>query len=287
MAAFPITTIRPAMSRREEQVWRDLLESRCGIYFSPRRFYLLHNCLWRGMQVNGIESYSDYYSVVLRSEAEWGRLIDHVVNRETSFFRHIPSFTALATEVFPARLAETAGQAGRPIRLWSAGCSTGEEAYSLAISASELPPGCRFEVLGSDLSGQALSVARSARYGERACATIPPLIKTRHFDRHGSEYEVRPQIRTMVRFEPFNLCDPRTYPAVPQDIIFCQNVLIYFREKVRIEAAANLGARLCPGGFLLPADGELAGLEIPGLERAGLRQSPALRRYGAPAPRVF
>jgi len=272
------------MNTHEEEQWRDLVERRCGIYFSPNRLYVLQNCLWGEMQLRGIETYQDYYSLVLRSAAEWNRLLDRLANRETYFFRHMPSFSSLAEEILPARMAEGFGRGADPIRLWSAGCSSGEEAYSLAITAYEAaaPDRCGCQVLGSDLSSEALAAARRARYGARALSEMPPELQRRYFVRRGSEYEVVPAIRSMVRFEQFNFFDPATYPTAFQDVIVCQNVFIYFREELRTQAAAQLAACLRPGGLLLIAPGELASLDISGLERVALRHTVAFRRNQEP-----
>jgi chemotaxis methyl-accepting protein methylase len=272
------------MTEYEEEKWSDLVERRCGIFFSPNRFYVLQNCLWTEMQLRGIEIYQDYYSLVLRNAIEWDCLVDRLVNRETSFFRHVPSFSTLVEEFLPARIAERSGLEVPPIRLWSAGCSSGQEAYSLAIAACEAswPNECQYEVLGTDLSAEALAVARRARYGERAISTMPVDLQRRYFVRRGSEYEVVPAIRSMVRFEQLNLLVPATYPTAAQDVIVCQNVFIYFREETRKQAAARLAACLAVGGILLPAPGELACLEISGLERVVFRHTVALRRNDAP-----
>ncbi|HTS60464.1 MAG TPA: protein-glutamate O-methyltransferase CheR [Candidatus Acidoferrales bacterium] len=280
------------MSTLEEEQWRDLVERRCGIFFSPNRFYVLQNCLWTEMQNRGLEAYRDYYSLILRSAAEWERLVDRLVNRETYFFRHMPTFSALAEEFLPARIAEKCRSGGLPVRLWSAGCSSGEEAYSLAMAACDAgwPIGQQCQVLGTDLSAEALLAARRARYGERATSAMPADLRRRYFARRGSEYQVAPAIRAMVRFEAFNFFDPATYPTALQDVIVCQNVFIYFREEQRMQAAAGLAACLHTGGLLLTAPGEMASLEIAGLERVALRHTVAFRRnlepclYGQAAP---
>jgi chemotaxis methyl-accepting protein methylase len=288
MAATTLAAIQSGMTRREEEMWCDLVERRCGICFSNARFYVLHNCLARQMQERGFERYGDYYALVLRSGAEWGSLVDRLVNRETSFFRDMPSFTALAEELLPSIIANKTSRRSRRVALWSAGCSSGEEAYSLAITASETtrPDDLDIRILGSDLSTEAVTAARRARYLERSVAAVPEMLQRKYFTKHGSEYELKPATRTLVQFETFNFFDPVTYPAVHQDVIFCQNVFIYFREEMRLQAAAGLAACLRPGGYLVTAPGELAGLRVPGLERVQLRHMAVLRRNADELPNV-
>jgi len=280
MPATRLSPARPLMSRDEEEQWRDLIERRCGIFFSSGRLYVLQNCLWGEMRLRGMDVYQDYYSLVLRSPVAWNRLVERVTNRETCFFRHMPSFRTLAEEILPPRMAERSGQCENPVRLWSAGCASGEEAYSLAITAYETAAlwDCEFEVLGTDLSAEALAAAQRARYGERAVSEMSPELRRRYLVRRGREYEVVPAIRAMVRFERFNVFDPATYPKAAQDVIVCQNVFIYFREELRMQAAARLAACLRAGGVLLPAPGELASLDFSGLERVALRHTVAFRR---------
>jgi type IV pilus assembly protein PilK len=170
-------------------------------------------------------------------------------------------------------------QSVKQVRLWSAGCSSGEEAYSLAIAASELSnaASCEFEVIGSDLSTEALAAAARGRYGQRALTEAPAEIQRRHFEPCGNEFQVSRALRALTRFENFNFFDPATYPAVAQDVIFCQNVFIYFREAMREDVVARLARCLRPGGYLVVAPGELAGVPVPGLEWVRLRHTMVLR----------
>jgi type IV pilus assembly protein PilK len=260
-------------------MWSELIERRCGSWFSEGRMYVLRNCLWRQMQVHGLDRYATYYRLVLENRGEWDRLAEGIVNRETRFFRHQASFTALAEELLPGILAHNLRQGVDQVRLWSAGCSSGEEAYSLAIAASEVSHGglCQFEVLGSDLSAEALAVAARGRYGQRALIETPAEIQERYFERCGNEFQVNPAVQALTRFEYVNLADPATYPAAMQDVIFCQNVFIYFREAMRADVVARLARCLRPGGYLLAAPGELAGLPVSGLEWLRLRHTMVLR----------
>ncbi len=270
----------PELTGSECDVWREEIERRCGISFSESRLYVLRTALLTGMRRRGIETYREYHRLVSANVSEWEDLLEALLNRETSFFRHLPSFAALSLELLPGLVAARRRKGVNTLALWSAGCSSGEEAYSMAMMAHEtLTPGFhRFEVLGSDLSARALAVARAAYYGERAVADVPERLRARYFLKNGHGLAVSSEVKALVRFERFNLVDRTTYPASEQDVIFCQNVLIYFRDSLRVRVARNLASCLSPGGYLVAAPGELAGVRLPGMESYRSEQATVLRR---------
>ncbi len=272
--------IRADLTPAERDLWRQEIERRCGIWFADSRLFVLRSALSQRMRRLGIPTYRDYYHAAVPEAAEWDALQEAILNRETSFFRHGPSFAVLALELLP-RLAEARRKrGGDALVLWSAGCSTGEEAYSLAMAADEVL-GAGFEphrVVGSDLSGYALAAARNARYHARAVVNVPERLRARYLVQDGGGYAVRAPFKDAVRFERFNFIDPATYPAAGLDVIFCQNVLIYFREAVRVKVADALAASLRPGGYLVPAPGELAGVRVAGLKPERSEQAVVLRK---------
>lgn len=260
-------TVCPELTADERDLWCAEIERRCGVYYSATRTFALRRALWQGMNRSGVASYREYYRLVSSGVGEWTALIDSILNRETCFFRHAPSFAALSSDLLPRLAAAGGWRGGEPLALWSAGCSSGEEAYSIAIAAHQALRPCfaPFAVLGSDLSSQALAAARQGRYGPRAADDVPESLLARYFVREDGQYLVGQAIRAAVRFERFNFIDAATYPSAPQDVIFCQNVLIYFREPVRSRVAAALAERLRPGGYLVAGPGELTGVRLPGL----------------------
>ncbi len=172
---------------------------------------------------------------------------------------------------------------GSRLRLWSAGCSTGEEAYSMAMAAVEAAdPQCwEIRILGSDISRAALETARQGLYPARRLSRLPEAWR-RHFspleDRPGGFYQVQGGLRSLVEFAAFNLIDPDSYGARPEDVIFCQNVLIYFPANARRRIVLWLTAKLNPDGCLLLAPGELEGIQIPGMETVWLEDLAVYRR---------
>jgi chemotaxis protein methyltransferase CheR len=207
----------------------------------------------------GLESFGAYYFHVLDDGAELVELIDRICTNETSFFREPRQFQFLAERAFPAWRAEaTAGRRQRRIRAWSAGCSTGEEPYSLAMALLESFPAAEdweFEIHATDLSTAALKRARAATWPCEQAEQIPQALVKRFMLRGigGQEGMMRagPEIRSLVRFRHLNLihegCDlPGLF-----DLVLCRNVLIYFDPVSRLRVTHRLLDFLAPGGFLL------------------------------------
>ena len=164
---------------------------------------------------------------------------------ETRFFRHRAHVAALRERVLPERVAAARAQR-RPLRAWSAGCATGEEAWTLAMLAHEATGGANFQVLATDLSERALAQAERARYATSRLTDVPPALRARWFTDDGA---VRDELRAFVRFSPHNLLAPARY-AGGFDVILCRNVLIYFDAVRRGEVIERLCDALTDGGVL-------------------------------------
>jgi chemotaxis protein methyltransferase CheR len=213
-------------------------------------------------------------------------LLDLLLNRETGFFRHQPSFEALTGHVLPELLRDRRRPAAVPVTLWSAGCSSGQEAYSLAMAFLETTAGRRerAQVTGSDISPRALDRARQGRYRPFEVRCLPETCLSRYtrcgVDAVGPCYQVADAVRELVQFERFNLTDPDSYAVWGQDVIFCQNVLIYFAPEDREAVVGHLAGRLNPGGYLFLGPAEAVGLRVAGLEPVRLDNALIYRRIG-------
>lgn len=272
----------PELPFIEGQLWCELIESRCGIHFPESQWRFLRRRLWERMQRHSLDSYAHYYCLLTGGHSgagvEWKSLMEDLLNPETNFFRHQPSFDALQRFVLP-RWRGTGAAAGFDCcRLWSAGCSSGEEPYSLAMAA--LASCGAADVFASDLNLASLERARLGRFSSRQVAGVPPAWRSRFFRPAAAAglFEATPALRAAVSFAPFHLLDRTTYPQREFDVIFCFNVLVYFRRPARQEALAGLISRLRPGGHLFLAPGEAAGLAAPGAEPARLEGTAVLRR---------
>ncbi len=273
----------PAMDDAQFQQWRELLESRTGMTLSPeRRSYLEANLAIR-MRELGCEDYQAYYEKVMYGPGaivEWTTLVDRLTVQETRFFRDEDAFSVVR-EYIRERLRREQPKA---LEAWSVGCSTGEEAYTLAMILEdcireEKAQACYYGVTGTDISLEALEKAREAHYGPRKLVTTNEADRQRYFrPARNGELEVIPSIRDRVCFSQLNVLELKKAPMHGMDIIFCQNVLIYFRRWLRREMVSRLAERLAPGGLLVLGQGELTDWQHPDLERVRSGQAQAWRR---------
>lgn len=210
---------------------REVLARYSGVYIDDGRQRLLGHGVAQRLAATGAQL--DAYlrrCVVYNDRRELHMLAEHVLNHETLFFRNMPHMSALEQDVLPTLHRQK--RPGEPLRIWSAGCATGEEAYSLAITVLHTlgPPLARpVEIIGTDLSERALTKARAGAYRGRTLANVSLAQRARYFIEHGDTFVVNDDVRALVRFEGLNLLDP--FPAWTHgiDLIFCQNVTIYFQ----------------------------------------------------------
>jgi len=276
---------RTKLSDLEYEIWRELVHNRCGIYFTPSRLYFLESRLWERMQAVNLNSYSEYYHYVLYNsdgDREWGLLLDLLLNNESSFFRHTPSFAALMEHIFPDLLSEKRRHGVNMLSMWSAGCANGQEAYSLAMAFHEVVGAdearlWQMKVWGTDISRKSMEKARNGRYKSYDIRNMPDHYLQTYMELadngRGNFYKVNQSIQRLTQFAKLNLMEPNDYWISEQDIIFCQNVLIYFQLKDREALVRRLCGRLSPGGYLFLAPAEMVGLKIPGIRPVKLEES--------------
>lgn len=273
MQSGAVWALRPLadMSEQEFHDWQVLLEDRTGLVLNEQRRAFLQTSLSARMRELGIDDYRAYYLQVtdgLRGAVEWSTLMDRLTVQETRFFRHRPSFDLL--ESYLRERCSTA-QSNQPLALWSVGCSSGEEPYSLAISAAEAMHGSPLEglfgVTGTDISLSALSKAREAIYGARKLEQMDIDLCERYFEQLADgRYKVVPTLATRVCCARLNVLELAKSPFSGMDVIFCQNLLIYFRRWRRREILNRLAERLAPGGLLVVGVGEVVGWQHPDLQ---------------------
>ncbi len=232
---------------------RDRLATFCGVYLDETRTGSLETALQRRAQLTGLPL-TRYVANLTSDVAELQRLAELLLNHETQFFRNRPHMRALSEVILPAlhrRLPP-----GTPLRLWSAGCATGEEPYSLAIAALEAlgTPPCRpVEIWATDLSAAALAKAQAGRYRGRSLTNLTPHQRARYFVVQGADLAVSEAVRALVRFEQRNLLEPFPPQARGLHAIFCQNVTIYFQVATcralmeRFYQTLDDGGALCLG----------------------------------------
>ncbi|MBN1484936.1 MAG: tetratricopeptide repeat protein [Chloroflexia bacterium] len=233
---------------------RDRIAAYSGVYLDASRRRSLSRQLWRRILQKGLDSWPDYISLLdsAAGEGEMNALLEEVVNNETSFFRNPRHFRALAEIVLPEM--DRARPPHEPLRLWSAGCSTGQEAYSIAITVAELfglPLRRPVQILATDISRRALSQAQAGRYTAKQMQRVELPYRSLYFQTQGEESQVKPELRQLVHFQELNLVQTPFPPRFHNvDVIFCRNVTIYFQLETCRRLMANLYRSLNPGGHL-------------------------------------
>ena len=248
------TALSCEMDRQTFLALRARIEAFSGIFLDDSRCRSLSRQVARRMMAHGLERWEQYLALLDRDPEgrEMSALLCEVVNNETAFFRNPRHFRALAEVVLPEM--DRARPAGQPIRLWSAGCSTGQEAYSLAITVAEvfgLPPRRPVEIWATDISARALEVARRGLYRERELERVESPYRRRYFTPEGDAFRVIPPLRDLVHFQEQNLM-AMPFPPVfrGMDVIFCRNVTIYFRIETCRRLMQALYGCLNEGGYL-------------------------------------
>lgn len=275
----------PPLSSAEETLWCELIQQRCGLVLSASRLPLLHQALRKRLRYRRLTSFTSYYEQLAGPQRgdEWNELLSLLLNHESSFFHHWPSFAALARDVLPLLRQAKAARGESCLRVWSAGCSRGQEVYSLVMTLLDTPmaKGLNLQAVGTDLNWRALARARDACYRQYEMEEVPEPYRSRYFQRHPRPgplcCQVSEEVRQRVEFRLHNLKDPN-HGLPPQDVIFCQNVLPHLQASDRPAIVTRLADTLAPGGclFLLPA--EVVGLKVPGLEPLNLPEVAVYRR---------
>jgi len=280
----------PGMDEDLFKRWVKLLERRTGIVVpGTRRSFLLTNLRGR-MREAGYTSFETYYSDLQtgpRAAVEWATLVDRLTIHQTHFFRHQPSYDYVEKTWLPARTAALNWDGS--IHAWSVGCATGEEAYSLAMAVDRgldtVPGRSYFGITATDVSQPALAAGREGRYAETRRSEIPDDMARRYIKAaDGQRFEIDERLRRRVAFSVFNLLDLGRAPVKELDLIFCQNVMIYFPRERRLEMLAGFASLLKPGGVMILGPGEVTQWNYPGLERVSNRQVLAYRRLDDPRP---
>lgn len=254
------------MTTAEFRAWSGLIEERTGQVLGERLRAFLQTRLAQRMRELGLDDYQAYLRQVgdgPRGALEWATLLDRLTVRETRFYRHAPSFAVLE-DYLSRRLTD---EGGRPWMLWSVGCASGEEAYSLAISAAEVrrraAQRMEFGVMATDISQGALNQARAARYDARRLEALDAERRARYLRHEADGWQVKPELAARVCCARLNVLDLDKAPWTGLDVIFCQNLLIYFRRWRRRDILNGLAERLAPGGLLVLGVGEVTGWRHP------------------------
>jgi chemotaxis protein methyltransferase CheR len=263
------------LSGRDFRRLAELIESECGIVFSPAKRTMIETRLGRRVRALGLGSLAAYCAYLATAEglrAERVHLVDAVTTHETSFFREAAHFEYLARRAVPELARQYGSGNARPFLAWSAACSTGEEPYSMAMTLSQYAaagPGARFRfsIEATDVSTGVLEKAREAVYPGADAAALGALRKRyllRSREPGRDLVRVAPEIRALVRFRPLNLMDSDYGFREPLDVVFCRNVMIYFQRPAQQRVLRRIVSTLRKGGYLFMGHAEsLAGFDLP------------------------
>lgn len=238
------------------RVFADLLRDRCGLHFTEVNRFLLESRIAarvRELRLTDVRGYLHRlrYGVPGQPD-EMDALIDRVTNPETYFFREPEQIDAFAEEVLPEWESQAAP--GSKLKIWSAGCASGEEPYTLAMLLDEKKFYERYplEIFASDISLASLSRARAGVYRENSFRQTSPERRARFFEEEApGRYRIREEIRNRATFGRVNLIESARLVALPEfDVIFCRNVLIYLHDPAKRAVVNSLYERLRPGGYL-------------------------------------
>jgi chemotaxis protein methyltransferase CheR len=261
------------LATRDFNLLSNFIETEVGIQIPPAKRVLLESRLRKRLRALGLAKFHDYTAHVFgpnRDETEIVHLIDAITTNKTDFFREPHHFTYLARTALPRLIENDGVGSARPLRVWSAASSTGEEPYTLAMVLSEFAetrPMC-WQLLATDISTAVLDRATRAIYSEASAAPIPAALKHKYLlrsrDREKALVRVVPGLRQKVTFQRLNLLSRHYDVPRPIDVIFCRNVFIYFNRKTQQDILLRFADLLQPEGFVFLGHSEtINGLSVP------------------------
>lgn len=249
------------LSDKYFQLFKDIIYNESGIHFSDINRPVLESRLRERARVYQMDGIEEYYDLIISVEPELRLLLDSVTTNLTRFFRNSLHFETFSQIIIPEILARKKSE--KFLRIWSAGCSTGEEPYSLAMVMEDLlSPGWTYEIVASDLSFGVLTTAKEGFYIETRVDGIPENYLNKYFIKEEKGYKVIDSIKKNIRFDYHNLKNESGLRGL--DIIFCRNVIIYFDRKAQEAVVKKFYNALKIGGYLFLGHSEsLFGMDTP------------------------
>jgi chemotaxis protein methyltransferase CheR len=261
----------PQLELSEFQRISNYIQQECGIRLGIEKKVMVESRLQSRLRVLGLSAFNEYISLVFDSgnnNPEIYHMIDKITTNKTDFFREAIHFEYLNENVLPEFYNH---QSGNPFRVWSAGCSSGEEPFTIAMVIEEFKeqnPGFNYSILGTDLSSSMVEKAKTAIYSDQKAEQIPSLLRKKYLlksiDRDHKRIRIAPEIRQNVFFERANLIKDSLSGYGTFEVIFCRNVLIYFDRQTQLKVVESLCQQLLPGAYLFVGHSEaLTNLDLP------------------------
>ncbi len=279
------------MTDREFRWFAELVRSHCGLTFTPETRFLLERRVARRMRELSITSLSAYQYELRQDskrDGELAELIDELTTNETYFFRERSQLRALMAEILPEALVARRERGSGPVSVWSAGCSSGEEPYSLVILAREagFDPQRDLRVYASDISRRMMKRARAGNYREASFRETEPALREKYFEEKDGTWTVSDAVKKCVDFIHLNLTDRSRIALLgSMDVILCRNVMIYFDADTKREVIGTFENKLRAGGHLLLGHSESLINVTSGLELRHLKSDLVYRKPVTGFPR--
>jgi chemotaxis protein methyltransferase CheR len=251
--------VNPVLTEHEVHELQLLLEQRSGIVFDESRERFLTSRVVEHMQRRHLTYGMELLRLVRGSNVEYDNMLERLLTQETRFLRYPGMFSAFEQHVLPELQSRKFWDREHGLRIWSAGCASGEEPYSIALSICEAAgagTGLEASILATDISREALERADQGIYSSRVLENLSPLQLANYFTQDGDSYKVKLALRDMVKFLPMNLAQPVYLGRF--ECIFCMNVLIYFGSELRSRLIQRFYEYLEPGGYLFLGHAESA-----------------------------
>ena len=229
--------------------YRDLIYNESGIHFTATNRSILESRLREQLRENKIPSVGEYFTQISRDKEELKAFLDSITTNLTRFFRNQAHFDCLEKHVVPELMNVKKAAGNTTIKIWSAGCSTGEEPYTIAMLLAEiLPPPWKFEIVASDISLKCLMTAKEGLYSESRVEGVPPNFLSKYFDKGDGGYIVHQDLKSRIRFDYHNLKNDAGMRGL--DLVFCRNVIIYFDEAAQTNVINHFYESMANKAFL-------------------------------------
>ena len=266
-----------ALTEAELKLLQTLIYQECGMYFDERRAHFLHDRLQRRLRATGLDSFYAYYRLLTspQGKGELNALLENLTVNETSFFRNKPQLDLFQKNTLEELLHRKQARRDFSLKIWSAGCSTGQEPYTAAMQVADalayyylrnplpfempspkplIPPPWKVEILASDINYSVLRAAQEAMYPEHQMEPVEYTYRLRYFDKVGDRYAVKKSLKELVHFDFHNL--KTEFLPARNDVIFCRNVMIYFDSAEQTRLIDKFWRCLNPEGYLFVGHAE-------------------------------
>jgi chemotaxis protein methyltransferase CheR len=282
------------MTEGEFRMFAELLRNHCGLHFGPETRFLLEKRIQRRMRELSVANFAAYHYELRHAserDGELAQLIDELTTNETYFFRERSQLHALVNEILPETRLERRSRGGGPVSVWSAGCASGEEPYSIVILAMQagFDPTRDLRVYASDISRRMLRRARQGVYRENSFRETEAPLRARYFEEKDGHWRISDEVKKHVDFIHINLMDRSRIALLgSMDVILCRNVIIYFDGDGKRRVIRTFEEKLRPGGHLLLGHSESLINLSTSLELRHLKTDLVYRKpmpgIGAPDP---